>query len=109
MIVGLIKPNEGNIFVDEKEITGMPMYKRAQLGIGYLPQGSLYFSQIKRGRQHQRRTENDKISKLEAKKAWKLLDEFGLQENRRKKVWGITTFPGGKRPATRELAKGLRL
>ncbi|MDB5005467.1 MAG: export transporter ATP-binding protein [Mucilaginibacter sp.] len=38
MIVGLIKPNEGHIFLDDEEITGDPMYRRAQKGIGYLAQ-----------------------------------------------------------------------
>ena len=38
MIVGLIRPNEGKIFLENQEITDLPMYKRAQLGIGYLPQ-----------------------------------------------------------------------
>src|SRR3989304_4159852 len=38
MTVGLIKPNEGKIFLNDKDITREPMYKRAQLGIGYLPQ-----------------------------------------------------------------------
>src|SRR5437016_6129143 len=38
MIVGLIKPNEGRIFLDEEEITGLPMYQRAKRGIGYLAQ-----------------------------------------------------------------------
>jgi lipopolysaccharide export system ATP-binding protein len=38
MIVGLIRPDEGKVFLDEKEITGLPMYQRAQMGIGYLPQ-----------------------------------------------------------------------
>ena len=38
MIVGLIKPNDGKIFLDDKDITTLPMYKRAQAGIGYLAQ-----------------------------------------------------------------------
>ncbi len=41
MIVGLIKPNEGNIFLDEENITGLPMYRRAKLGIGYLAQAAI--------------------------------------------------------------------
>ena len=45
MIVGLIKPNSGSIYLDDKEITSFPMYKRAQNGIGYLAQESsqIYF------------------------------------------------------------------
>ena len=38
MIVGLIQPNEGKIFLEKEDITSLPMYKRAQLGIGYLAQ-----------------------------------------------------------------------
>lgn len=46
MIVGLIKPNEGKIFLENKEITDEPMYKRAQLGIGYLPQEASVFRKL---------------------------------------------------------------
>jgi lipopolysaccharide export system ATP-binding protein len=38
MVVGLIKPDEGEVFLDNQNITKLPMYKRAQMGIGYLPQ-----------------------------------------------------------------------
>jgi lipopolysaccharide export system ATP-binding protein len=44
MIVGLVKPNSGNIYLDDLNITDYPMYKRAQQGIGYLAQGGLCFS-----------------------------------------------------------------
>jgi lipopolysaccharide export system ATP-binding protein len=43
MIVGLIKPNEGHIFLDDEEITTDPMYRRAQKGIGYLAQEASVF------------------------------------------------------------------
>jgi len=43
MIVGLIRPNEGTVYLDDKDITSLPMYKRAQLGIGYLPQEASVF------------------------------------------------------------------
>ena len=46
MIVGLVKPDEGNVFLDDKNITGYPMYKRAQLGIGYLPQEPSVFRKL---------------------------------------------------------------
>ena len=42
MVVGLIKPDDGKVFLDEAEITRLPMYKRAQMGIGYLPQEAQY-------------------------------------------------------------------
>ena len=43
MMVGLVKPNEGNVYLDNKEITNLPMYKRAQLGVGYLAQEASVF------------------------------------------------------------------
>src|SRR5207344_450624 len=46
MIVGLIKPNGGNIFLDDKNITDLPMYKRAKLGIGYLAQEASVFRSL---------------------------------------------------------------
>jgi len=46
MIVGMVQPNSGKIFLDEKEITNLPMYKRAQLGIGYLPQEASVFRKL---------------------------------------------------------------
>ena len=46
MIVGLIKPNGGNIFLDQTEITNFPMYKRAQHGIGYLAQEASVFRKL---------------------------------------------------------------
>lgn len=46
MIVGLVRPDEGKVFLDEQEITNYPMYKRAQLGIGYLPQEVSVFRKL---------------------------------------------------------------
>ena len=46
MIVGLVRPDEGKVFLDEQEITSLPMYKRAQLGIGYLPQEVSVFRKL---------------------------------------------------------------
>ena len=46
MIVGMIKPNEGKVFLDNKEITNEPMYKRAKMGIGYLPQEASIFRKL---------------------------------------------------------------
>src|SRR5450759_377281 len=46
MIVGLIKPREGKIFLDDKEITSLPVYKRARLGIGYLAQEASVFRNL---------------------------------------------------------------
>lgn len=46
MVVGLIKPDEGQVFLDQQDITQLPMYKRAQLGIGYLPQEASIFRKM---------------------------------------------------------------
>ena len=46
MIVGLVRPDEGKVFLDEQDITSLPMYKRAQLGIGYLPQEVSVFRKL---------------------------------------------------------------
>jgi len=46
MVVGLIKPDEGNVYLDGQNITKLPMYKRAQMGIGYLPQEASVFRKL---------------------------------------------------------------
>ncbi len=46
MIVGMIRPDSGHIHIDEQEITGLPMYRRARLGIGYLPQEASVFRRL---------------------------------------------------------------
>ena len=46
MVVGLVRPDVGDIFLDENRITKLPMYKRAQLGIGYLPQEASVFREL---------------------------------------------------------------
>ncbi len=105
MIVGLIKPFSGKVFLEDREITGEPMYKRAQMGIGYLAQEASVFRQMsvednifsvmqfKHGMTKEQRHE-----KLES-----LLDEFGLQHVRKNK--GIQ-LSGGERRRT-EIARAL--
>src|SRR5213079_3357553 len=46
MVVGLIKPDEGRVFLDDEDITRQPMYKRAQMGLGYLPQEASVFRKL---------------------------------------------------------------
>ena len=107
MVVGLIKPYSGKVFLDEKDISELPMYKRAQNGIGYLAQEASVFRQMsvedniisvmqfKRGMTKQKQQE-----KLES-----LLDEFGLQKVRKSK--GIQ-LSGGERRRT-EIARALAI
>ena len=107
MIVGLIKPFSGHVYLDNQEITAFPMYKRAQLGIGYLAQEASVFRQMsvedniysvmqfKENMTKQQR--NDKLESL--------LDEFGLQHIRKSK--GIQLSGGERRRC--EIARALAI
>lgn len=104
MIVGLIRPNGGKIYLDSKEITGLPMYKRAQLGIGYLAQEASVFRKLS--------VEDNILAVLEMLGASKseqeskleeLLDEFGLQHVRKNRG---DLLSGGERRRT-EIARCL--
>jgi lipopolysaccharide export system ATP-binding protein len=94
MIVGLIRPNEGTVFLDKQDITDLPMYARAQLGIGYLPQEASVFRKLS--------VEDNILAVLEMigapkaeqhRKLESLLDEFGLQH--------ATCFLAGKEEGLR--------
>ena len=77
MTVGLIKPNEGRIFINEKEITNEPMYKRAQMGIGYLAQEASVFRKLSVEDNIRAILEMTKLSKQEqVAKLEELLNEF---------------------------------
>ena len=79
MIVGMIKPNDGKVFLGENEITGQPMYRRAQLGIGYLPQEPSVFRKLSVEDNIRAILEMTKLPKEEQKnKLELLLEEFGL-------------------------------
>ena len=104
MIVGLIKPNEGSVFLDGNDISSMPMYKRAQLGIGYLAQEASVFRRMT--------VEDNLLSVLEMTKLTKenqlqkcedLLNEFRLQKIR-KNIGNLLS--GGERRRT-EIARCL--
>jgi lipopolysaccharide export system ATP-binding protein len=106
MIVGLIKPLTGQIFIDDEEITNIPVYKRAQKGIGYLSQEASVFRQMS--------VEDNILSVLEMTKLPKdyqyqkvetLLKEFGLQHIRKSKGYQLS---GGERRRT-EIARALAI
>jgi lipopolysaccharide export system ATP-binding protein len=79
MIVGMIKPNSGKIYLDKEEITTMPMYKRAQLGIGYLPQEASVFRKLSIEDNLRAVLEMTKLSKQEQEeKLESLISEFSL-------------------------------
>lgn len=104
MIVGLIKANAGAIFLDNQNITEMPMYQRAQRGIGYLAQEASVFRKLSVEKNISSVLEFTKHSKAEQKKRLEqLLDEFGLQHVRKNP--GIT-LSGGERRRT-EIARAL--
>lgn len=104
MIVGLIKPYSGKVFLEDTEITEMPMYKRAQLGIGYLAQEASVFRSLSVEDNISAVLEFTGLSKAEQKdRLESLISEFGLNQVRKSK--GIQ-LSGGERRRT-EIARAL--
>jgi lipopolysaccharide export system ATP-binding protein len=106
MIVGLIRPREGRIFLDDEDITTLPVYKRARKGIGYLAQEASIFRNLSVEDNLKAVLEMSGFSKKEqAERVESLLIEFGLQRIRKNK--GIQ-LSGGERRRT-EIARALAL
>ena len=103
-IVGLIKVNSGKVYIDDFDITSMPMYKRAQMGLGYLAQEASVFRKMSVEDNIKSVLEMTKLSKKEQNiKCEQLLDEFGLLKVR-KNIGNLLS--GGERRRT-EIARAL--
>ena len=104
MMVGLVDPNEGNVYLDDSSITKLPMYKRAQMGIGYLAQEASVFRKMSVEDNIRSVLEMTTLSKKEQySRCELLLNEFGLQ-GVRKNIGGLLS--GGERRRT-EIARAL--
>ena len=106
MITGLIKPNDGHIFLDNEEITELPMYRRAQKGLGYLAQEASVFRKMSVENNILSVMEFSKFSKKERRdRLESLIDEFGLAKVR--KSYGIQLSGGERRRC--EIARALAI
>ena len=104
MMVGLVSPFNGKVFLDQTDITKLPMYKRAQMGVGYLPQEASVFRTMSVEDNLLSVLEMTNLSKAEQKyKCDSLIDEFGLSKVR--KING-RVLSGGERRRT-EIARAL--
>lgn len=104
MIVGMVKPNSGKIFLDDKDITNEPMYRRAQLGVGYLPQEASVFRKLSIEDNLRAVLQMTKLTAAEQEyKVESLLDEFALHHVRKNLGDQLS---GGERRRT-EIARAL--
>ncbi len=104
MMVGLVKPDSGRVFIDDTNITRLPMYKRSQMGIGYLPQEVSVFRSLSVEDNIMSILQMTKLSKKEQKdRLEELIEEFGLGHVR--KNLG-NKLSGGEKRRT-EIARGL--
>jgi len=106
MITGMIKPDGGTVFYNENDITKMPMYQRARLGIGYLPQESSIFRKLTVEENIMAILQTLKMSNKERKeKCEKLLNDFGITAIAKNKGYNLS---GGERRRT-EIARALAI
>jgi lipopolysaccharide export system ATP-binding protein len=106
MIVGLVRPNSGEVFLDSTNVTRLPMYKRARLGVGYLPQEASVFRNLTVEENILGVLEFTSLSKKEQKeRADKMLEELNITHIRKSMGYALS---GGERRRT-EIARALAL
>jgi len=106
MIVGMIRPNEGSVFINNEEITKVPMYRRARMGIGYLPQEASVFRRLSVRDNILAVLQTTLLSRKEQEdKCSRLMEEFGLTHLSKNPGYVLS---GGERRRT-EIARALAL
>jgi len=106
MIVGLVRPNAGDVFLDERNITALPMYKRARLGIGYLPQESSVFRKLTVEENILSVLEFTSLSKAEQReRTEEMLEDLNIAGIRKSMGYALS---GGERRRT-EIARALAI
>ena len=107
MVVGFYKPTAGDVFLDDKCITNLPMYKRARLGISYLPQEPSVFRKftVEENIGSILETRKDLTKQEKKERLESLIDEFAIERIRKQKAY---TLSGGERRRT-EIARSLAM